>query len=169
MRKQKQSRKQHGFSILEVVIGIFIFVVGLLALVALQGALTRSMADSKFRTTAANLADREIERQRGFTRLLTAVTPGVPHAYNDIVTPGTDPTPEVGGVTYTIDMNVTDYYYDLATDTFATNNSAGALSSDYKQVEVVVTWDAGQEFRAGTPSTSQDSLPDGSSAGRRRF
>jgi len=146
MRKQIQSRKQYGFSILEVVIGIFIFTVGLLAMAALQGALTRSMADSKLRTTAVNLADRAIERQRGFTRLLTAVTPGVPHAYNDIVTPGVDPTITLNGVTYTINMDVTDYYYDLASDGF-TMTSTGAASSDYKDVEVTVSWNAGQDFR----------------------
>ncbi len=149
MRKQTNDRKQSGFSILEVVIGIFIFVVGMLALAALQGALSRSMADAKLRTTAINLADRMIERQRGFTQLLTAVTPGQPFAYNDITTPGTDPTIVRNGVTYTIDMNVTDYYYQLATDTFTTTNTLGASSSDYKQVDVTVSWDAVQDFRAG--------------------
>ena len=89
---------------------------GMLALAALQGALTRSMADSKMRTTAVNIADRAIERTRGFTQLLTAATPGSPHAYNDIVTPDADPTVTVNGVTYTIDMDVTDYYYQLSTD-----------------------------------------------------
>ena len=156
MRKQTDSRKQSGFSIIEVVIGIFIFVVGMLALAALQGALTRSMADSKMRTTAVNIADRAIERTRGFTQLLTAATPGVPHAYNDIVTPGSDPTITVNGVTYTIDMDVTDYYYQLSTDTFTTTPT-GALNSDYKQVEVTVTWDAAQNFRGdeGTEITTE--------------
>jgi type II secretory pathway pseudopilin PulG len=149
MRIHSNYRKQNGFSILEVVIGIFIFVVGMLALAALQGALTRSMADAKLRTTAVNLADRAIERQRGFTQLLTAATPGEPFAYNDIVTPGTDPTEPRDGVNYTIDMNVTDYYYQLATDTFTTANTGLALSSDYKQVDVTVRWDTVQDFRAG--------------------
>jgi len=153
MKIHSNYRKQNGFSILEVVIGIFIFIVGMLALAALQGALTRSMADSKLRTTAVKLADRAIERQRGFTQLLTAATPGVPFAYNDIVTPGTDLEIERNGVTYTIDMNVTDYYYQLATDTllanepFTTVNTLGASSSDFKQVDITVTWDAAQGFR----------------------
>ncbi len=111
MRKQSNERKQNGFSILEVVIGIFIFIVGMLALAALQGALTRSMADSKLRTTAVNLADRVIESQRGFSQLQTG---GGVHAYNDIVSVETTVT--VNGVTYTIDMDVTDYYYQLAGD-----------------------------------------------------
>jgi len=148
MKRQSNYRKLNGFSILEVVIGIFIFVVGMLALAALQGALSRSMADAKLRTTAVNLADRAIERQRGFTQLLTAATPGVPFAYNDIVTLA-DTEIVRNGVTYTIDLEVTDYYYQLSADSFTTTNSTGALSSDYKQVDVTVSWDAVQDFRAG--------------------
>ena len=151
MKKQLNFRKPNGFSILEVLIGIFIFVVGMLALASLQGALTRAMADSKYRVTAVNIAERTIEAQRGFTQLRTAATPGVPFAYNDIVTPGTDPTVDVNGVTYTIDMDVTDYYYQLSTDTFCTVGvtgcPTGATSSDYKQVEITVSWNSDQSFR----------------------
>ena len=57
MKKHMKSINQGGFSILEVLIGIFIFAVGLLAISALQGALTRAMADSKVRTTAVNVAE----------------------------------------------------------------------------------------------------------------
>ena len=142
MRKQSNERKQNGFSILEVVIGIFIFIVGMLALAALQGALTRSMADSKLRTTAVNLADRAIESQRGFSQLQTG---GGVHAYNDIVSD--DYTVDENGVTYTFDLDVTDYYYHLDTDTF-TVISTGTAASDYKQVAVTVSWDAAQNFRA---------------------
>ncbi len=39
MRIHMKSKLHRGFSILEVMIGIFIFVVGLLALSSLQGAL----------------------------------------------------------------------------------------------------------------------------------
>ena len=162
MRKQMSNPKQDGFSILEVVIGIFIFIVGMLALAALQGALTRSTADAKLRTTASNLAELTLEQQRGFSILQTDPA-GVLHAYNDIVTPGTDDTVTLNGVTYTIDMDVTDYYYDLSADTsgaypFTTTAPTGATSSDYKQVEVTVSWDAVQDFRAdeGTVITAND-------------
>ena len=116
MKRQIISRKQNGFSILEVVIGIFIFVVGLLALAALQGALTRSMADSKLRTTAVNIADSFIERQRGFIQLVDP-DPDAPHTYEDIKTPLNPYEEDVGGVTYTIDMQVKDYFYDLKDNT----------------------------------------------------
>jgi Tfp pilus assembly protein PilV len=148
---------QTGFSILEVMIGIFIFVVGLLALSALQGALTRSMADAKVRTTATNIAERILESQRGFTRLQSdTATPKTFFAYNDIADEIT--SEPIDGVTYSINMNVTDYYYQLGSDSFATTAPSGAASSTYKQVQVTVTWDAAQNFRAteGTDITSAD-------------
>jgi len=143
MRNKIFGRKQNGFSILEVVIGIFIFIVGMLALAALQGALTRSMADSKLRTTASNLADQSIESERGFTRLETDPA-GVLHAYNDIVSDETDVI--INGVTYTIDKDVRDFYYHLDTDTFTEVNT-GITSSHYKQVEVTVSWASDIGFR----------------------
>ncbi len=156
MNKRMNTRGQNGFSILEVVIGIFIFAVGLLALSSLQGALTRSMADSKVRTTAANIAERLIESQRGFTNLISdTANPKTFIAYNDIV--NSDTTEVINGITYTIDMDVTDYYYQLAGDNFTTTTT-GAFSSNYKQVEVNVSWGAVQNFRAdeGTELTAAD-------------
>ena len=135
--------RQAGVSILEVVIGIFIFIVGLLALSALQGALTRSMVDAKVRSNAANIAELAIETNRSFTRLITDEVNGV-FAYNDIVDNSSSQT--MSGVTYTVAMDITDYYYQLASDTYSTT-STGGTASDYKQVEVSVSWDASQNFR----------------------
>ena len=44
--------KEPGFSLLELVIGMFIFSVGMLALAALQGQLTRSQVDASVRSVA---------------------------------------------------------------------------------------------------------------------
>jgi len=119
MRIHMNSRHQHGFSILEIMIGIFIFVVGLLALSSLQGALTRAMADAKVRTTAANIAERTIEESRGFSRIESdTVNPKGWFAYNDIVS--ADTTEVVNGVTYSIDLDVIDHYYNIAGDNFTT-------------------------------------------------
>lgn len=137
-----------GFSILEVLIGIFIFAVGLLALSSLQGALTRSMADAKVRTGAVNVAERTIESHRNFTQLISDIAvPPTFIAYNDIVDSTTTET--VNGVTYTVATDVTDYFYDISSDGFSTTDPAGgtALHSTYKQVEVTVSWDASQNFR----------------------
>ena len=144
--KQNRFSRLSGFSILEVMIGIFIFVVGLLALSALQGALTRSMVDAKVRTTATNIAERLIEQQRGFPRLESdTAEPKTFFAYNDITSVNTSET--IDGVIYSINMNVGDYYYQPATGTFSMTAPSGSVVSDYKQVEVTVTWDTAQEFR----------------------
>jgi len=58
--------RQKGFSILEVVIGIAIFGIGMLALGAFQGALTTAAIDAKTRTEAINIAEQVIEAQRGY-------------------------------------------------------------------------------------------------------
>jgi Tfp pilus assembly protein PilV len=151
-RKPVNVSRQTGLSILEVVIGIFIFVVGLLALSSLQGALTRSMADAKARTTAAHIAEQTIESRRGFTLIQTDPVNNV-FAYNDIV--DATSTRLANGVTYSVTVDVTDYYYQLATDTYTTV-STGATASDYKQMEVTVSWNAVTNLRGdeGTELTA---------------
>ena len=56
--------RQSGYSILEVVIAIVIFAIGMLALASFQGALTRSTAEAKVRTEAVSIAEEVIEAQK---------------------------------------------------------------------------------------------------------
>lgn len=49
-------RTQAGFVLIEVLISVLIFAVGVLALVGLQISMTRAQTDSKVRADAANLA-----------------------------------------------------------------------------------------------------------------
>ena len=60
---------QRGFTLMEVLIGIAIFAIGMLALASLQGALTRSTAEAKVSTTAVDIAEQIIEGQRGFAQV----------------------------------------------------------------------------------------------------
>jgi len=53
-------RKQHGALLLEALIGILIFSIGILALVAMQATAISQVTDARYRTEAANLADRFI-------------------------------------------------------------------------------------------------------------
>ena len=79
--KFRYQANQRGFSLMEVLIGIAIFAIGMLALASLQGALTRSTAEAKVRTTAINIAEQIIEGQRGFASVFT----GTAYSYADIV------------------------------------------------------------------------------------
>ncbi len=46
-----------GMTLLDVLLGIVIFVVGMLALASLQGNLTKSTADANARTMGTNIAE----------------------------------------------------------------------------------------------------------------
>ena len=122
---------QRGMSLLEVLIGIVIFAIGMLALASLQGNLTRSAADANARSVAVTLAEELIERKRGFARIAVG---GLP-AYADIVDNEVI-TETHGGIEYTITTAVADFYYDRDTDSFTTTAPASVISSDYKRLTV---------------------------------
>jgi len=137
-------RNQTGFSLLELVIGLFIFSIGMLSLASLQGQLTRSQADSAVRSVATNIAEEQIERLRGFGLIDVDPADIIP-AYADIQ----DQTHTVtrGNISYTINIQVTDYYYDVITDRFTTANPESLKVSDFKDVTVDVSWGATADFR----------------------
>ncbi|HKX55533.1 MAG TPA: prepilin-type N-terminal cleavage/methylation domain-containing protein, partial [Xanthomonadales bacterium] len=108
-----QTDCSRGYTLVEVLIGIVIFAIGVLALTQLQGNLARSSGDSNSRTIAINLAEEIIEQDRTFIQVESG---GGVHAFNDIVS-GTE-TRERGGVNYNITRTVTDYYYDSDDGTF---------------------------------------------------
>ena len=54
-------KRMAGSMLLEVVLAIAVFAFGMLALVQLQGNLTRSSADANTRTVATNIAEEVIE------------------------------------------------------------------------------------------------------------
>ncbi len=138
---------QRGFSLIEILIAIVIFAVGMLALVQLQGGLSRSSADGAARTVAANLAEAVFETGRSFGRLTTDPGGNV-LAYADIK--NAQKSVVRGGAVFIVDTTVTDYYYTGST--FSTTNSQGSSVSDFKLVTVDVTWNANQKFQvaAGT-------------------
>jgi Tfp pilus assembly protein PilV len=135
---------------MEVLIGIAIFAIGMLALASLQGALTRATVESKVRTEAASIAEQQIESQRGFGQL--GATTGV-FDYSDIVSgTRTVPSPTSSGITYTVTQTVTDYWYDTATDSYHDSSwySPSTLPTGetpaYKAVDVTVSWDTNSKF-----------------------
>ena len=138
------TQRQLGFSLLELVIGLFIFAVGMLALASLQGQLTRSQADATVRSVATNIAEEEIELLRGFGRIDTDPNNLIP-AYADIQ----NRTSSVsrGGIDYVTVIQVTDYYYDVTTDRFSTTNPEQLLVSDFKDVTINVSWGSTPGFR----------------------
>lgn len=134
-------RGQHGFSLLEVLIAIVIFAIGLVALAQLQGNLTRYGGLTKNRALAVNLAEDQLEEFRAFSQSATDPL-GVNESYEDIVdnTAGVA-VPNQGGTNFNVAWDVTDYYYLPATQTY-TSTRPGTWTgvSSYKMVTVTVDW-----------------------------
>jgi len=152
-RARKGLTRQKGFSIMEILVAIVIFAIGMMALAQLQGNLTRSSANANVRTVATNIAEETIEGLRGFAYLDTDPA-GVLSAYEDIVSKS-GVTETRGGIQYTVNTTVSDWYYDITSDTFmgwadyvtayqarvGGNATPPDTFSDFKLVSVNVSWD----------------------------
>ncbi|NNE04939.1 MAG: prepilin-type N-terminal cleavage/methylation domain-containing protein [Xanthomonadales bacterium] len=137
-------RLDRGFALMEVVVAIAIFAIGLLAYAQFQGNLTRSAGDAKLRTAAGNLGEELVEVQRRFRRLDTDPL-GQEHAYQDINDRQFSVTRD--GLAFDIVQDVTDYYWDSSSRSFSTVQPAGRLHSDFKRVTLEVAWADPVEFR----------------------
>jgi len=152
MHKMKNGlARQKGSGILEVLIAILIFAVGMTAMTQLQGRLTRSSADANVRTVAVNIAEETIEALRSFA-LMDTDPAGVIPAYADISTTAAIPVPR-GNARYSVTTTVSDWYYDKASGSFLDSSSYFALSptpkdiySDFKMVSVNVSWAGAQPW-----------------------
>jgi len=140
-------RQHAGTTLLEVLLAIVVFAVGMMALIKLQGNLARSSTDANQRTVAASVAEEIIEDLRAFQRL--SIDPDNPAvaAYAGIV--DTDPplTRTRGNVVYTVDIEVTDQYFmpDGQTVTDAVSDLPAGRDttfSDFKVLELTVNWGA---------------------------
>ncbi|MDT8320956.1 MAG: prepilin-type N-terminal cleavage/methylation domain-containing protein, partial [Xanthomonadales bacterium] len=152
-------RAQHGMSLLEVLIGILIFSIGMLGLTQLQGGLARSAGDAANRTIAINVAEDAIERHRGFSRV-TKDPDGIEYAYLDIES--MQYAVSRGGIDYNLNIDVTDYWYDRTTGLFSTTEPVIAAVSDFKLMRVDVGWADGPEFTVDAANTTQGRLGSGS-------
>ena len=75
-RKNSAGRSQRGFTLLEVMIALLIFGVGLLSVAALQGVSKRANYEALQRTTASYLAMDMLERMRTNKRRLNRYIQG---------------------------------------------------------------------------------------------
>ena len=160
-----RKRNDRGYTLIEVLVGMIIFALGMLALASLQSNLARNSGDSNARTVAGNIAEEVIEAMRTFSQV-TSDPAGIADAYADIVD-GQEPI-ERGGVNYQVTAVVTDYYYnpasynDPAISTYTTTNFASAAYGDMKLVELTVSWNTAQEFQIDESQTTTGRLGSGS-------
>ena len=126
-----------GYTLIEVLVGMTIFALGMLALVHLQGNLARNRGDSNSRTVANHIAEEVIESFRTFSQIPTDPG-GIADAFEDIV--DGQSVIERGGINYEIDIEVTDYY-STSTGTVGTVKPGALVYADMKLLEVTVTWE----------------------------
>jgi len=146
-----------GYTLIEVLIGIMIFALGMMALAKLQGNLARNSSDSNARTVATNIAEEFIESRRAFVQI---PSDGVNSAYEDIAD-GTESETRMGNV-FEVVSEVTDYYYDFASASFTTTEPPDVARSDFKQLTVTVTWNDSQEFEIDESTQTEGRLGSGS-------
>jgi type IV pilus modification protein PilV len=136
--------RQSGYSLIEVLVGIMIFAVGMMALAQLQTNLSKSSADANARTVAANIAEEEIESVRTFGQLTASETVD---AFDNIVS-GTR-TEQRGNINYTVTSTVTDYYWNPDLPGFQeTKPSTDMVFADMKRLEVTVSWATGDSAQS---------------------
>jgi len=148
----KAQTKSSGVTLLEVVLAMAVFAFGFLALMEMQGSIARSSADANTRTVAANIAEEIVETAKGFTQVPAADNGRMD--YNEIVTYDSAQTVGRGGIDYTVDLEVTDYFYipTVGTGTFKEAGEitegdkallpGGAIPvfSDMKVLALEITW-----------------------------
>lgn len=145
MNYREMNIGQRGFSLLEVLIAVVVFAVGLLAIASLQGNLMRSGGEAKARTVATSLAEDRIERARAF---LTD---------NDFDALGDEAETFVeSGVEYRRELNVTDYRYAVDGSGLVAVDPA-TEESDVKLVSISVAWcdaQSGPDCTLSDPDTA---------------
>lgn len=148
-----------GYSLIEVLIAMAVFAIGLLAFMQLQGHLTRSNHDARIRTLASNIAEEHLEMQKRFTQLATDDNPAI-LAYQDVGDSTTTVTR--GGIEFTVTQTASDYYWDAPTGQFTETAPAGIIFSDFKHVDVVVSWTSSEFVQGGASPGTVGTLGSGS-------
>ena len=157
MNSSARKHNSAGYTLIEVLIGILIFAVGMMALAQLQGNLAQNSADANARTIATNIAEERIEIARSFSQIEQDTSGNNFAAYDDMV-PGTttDYVTDALGNSYTVTTDVTDYYYLDDGVTVSDTAPADRGRSDFKVLEITVAWDQKDEFRVDENTTTSN-------------
>jgi hypothetical protein len=148
------ARRMQGVTLLEVILAIAIFAFGMLALVQLQGNLTKASADANQRTVATNIAEEVIENTRSYEDVELEYVTLAGTVLNDTV--------PRGGLEYQVSAEITDFWWDPSIEDFvstvAQNPPAppAGLSqayADHKLLAITVAWNSSQEFYVDDENT----------------
>jgi prepilin-type N-terminal cleavage/methylation domain-containing protein len=131
MHRQK---KQSGFTLIEVLVSLFVIMVLIIGVYSLIILATRAASLNKMYVIAIELANQKMERIRNLSYDEVGVVSGIPS--------GSIPQIETvnRGGTYTVESFVT--YYDDPVDGQAGSTTPDTIPTDYKIATVRVSWDS---------------------------
>jgi len=151
-------KRMRGITLLDVLLAMVIFAVGMLALAHLQTNLTRSSTDANTRTVATNVGEEVLELLRTYQRVSTDPDEDNPvFAYADIDNAFVERTVTRAGLDYVVTATVLGYDFDgdnVGVTKTADPAVKGAIY-DFKLVELTVSWDNNYQFIIDT-----EDLPD---------
>lgn len=157
--------KRGGFALIEVLISVLVFALGVTALLNLQGKLLKSTGLAQARSVASQLAEAKIEDLRSFTTFqsadattvfgftaignnagggLTSGTLTLPATGGSGGTTGDPATPtynlNFGGTAYSRNWTVSDYYYSSAAALVTVQPAAPFDKVAQKRITVNIGW-----------------------------
>ena len=131
-----------GFTLLEVMIAIVIFSIGLIALASMQGKLTRYASTAKQRTWAMNLAEDQLENMRAFVTLASTGAAACtidPGSYDDLGACATPVTAALGDLSF--EMTWTSAPQVIDVDGVAADwDPTSSERADFKVITITVDW-----------------------------
>lgn len=129
----------NGFALIEVLIAVVVLATGLLALTALQGALTRASADAKARSQVAAYASSELDRLR--VGMAASTSPANPANCDDATgLPAIDCAAKAAGLgSFTQTTTVVPYYVD-ASGNFTSTRPATNPPVSFDRVTLALGW-----------------------------
>ena len=134
-------RRYRAFSLIEVMIAVLVFTVGLLALASFQGRLIKYGTHAKQRTLAMNVAEGVLENMRGYYSLDTAGGAACgtdPAGYDDIANCADGSSETVGNLTFASTWTVVPYAQSA--DGSSAVFTADTGRPDFKMVTINVAW-----------------------------
>ena len=145
-------RHEAGVTLLDVVLAIAVFAFGMLALVQLQGNLTRAGADATTRSVAAGIAEEIVERLRAYRSVGADPDNGL-WDYEEMDSDSLDITNlRRGGIDYDVDATVTHFWWDEDNETFIRTTTAETPAgldlayADFKLLRLDVSWDDRENY-----------------------
>ncbi|MCP8688492.1 type IV pilus modification PilV family protein [Marinobacterium sedimentorum] len=131
-------RYLRGFTLIEVLISLIVAVIGIVAILQLQGVFLSTASDSQQRALATAVAEKKLEELRGFDSIAT--TSSSLNSFDDIDNGTGTETVTAGSTSYTYNVAWTVTPYSVSGGVIS---AASAASADFKNVTLSVSWDSG--------------------------